>query len=211
MQTRGGIFIRNPYIRYFTDDGAAGAGGDGTGDDENAPKFPANTPVKDMKPEEQAAYHLPQSRKHENRAKSFGEWTPEKIRQLEQERDNLRAKGQTDSEKELDKVREEGRVEVRAELNRVTATHALEKALAGRTADPSALLGLNVAAKFVVNGQVDQDAIAAWVEANSAATTTQQKKNPDLGNGNRGNAGGAGKSVSSGRDLYADRHKKSSN
>lgn len=199
--------FHRPFLRYV--EGEQG-GGDGGGEQQNQePAFPANTPVKDMTPDQQAAYHLHQARKHENRVKSFGEWTPEKIRALEQERDQLKTSGQSDADKAIEAAREEGRTEVRAQLNKVNATHALEKALEGRVPTASALLGLDVT-RFVVNGQVDGDAISKWVDDNSAEAPkgTQQKRNPDNGQGNRGDAGGSGKSVSAGRDLFADRRKK---
>lgn len=198
--------FHRPFLRYI--EGEQGGGdGENVGGDQQ-PAFPANTPVKDMTPEQQAAYWQDKARKHENRVKAFGDLTPEKIRALEQERDQLRSKGQTDSDKEKEALREEGRSEIRAELNRERATNALQKALTGRVPEASALLGLDVT-KFIVNGNVDADAVKAWVEDHSTeATGQQQKKNPDLGGGNRGNGGGAGKGVSVGRDLFADRHKK---
>lgn len=202
MFTRGGIYIRN-----FTDDAPAGGGGDNANDAE--PKFPANTPVKDMTPDQQAAYHQHQARKHENRVKAFGDYTPEKIKQLEQERDALKQGSQTDADNAIEAAREEGRAEVRNVLNKERATTALEKALDGRVPRASALLGLDVS-KFIVNGNVDSDAVKAWVEDNSeeAPTGTPARRNPDLGQGKRGSAGDSKKSVAAGRDLFAERHKR---
>ena len=119
MFTRGGIYIRN-----FTDDAPTGGDGGGNANGEE-PKFPANTPVKDMTPDQQAAYHQHQARKHENRVKAFGEYTPEKIKQLEQERDALRQGSQSDADKAIEAAREEGRTEVRSILNKERATTAL--------------------------------------------------------------------------------------
>lgn len=201
--------FHRPFLRYIEGETGGGEGGDG-GQQNNEPAFPANTPVKDMTPEQQAAYWQDKSRKHENRTKALGDWTPEKIKELEKERDALRSKTQTDTEKELEKARSEGRAEGIAEANKVKATYALEKALVGRVPAASALLGLDVT-KFVVNGQIDDVAVKAWVEEHSeeAPKGGQQKKGPDLGQGGRGNAGGSGKSVAGGRELYAERHKKS--
>lgn len=200
--------FHRPFLRYV--EGEQGGGEGGEGEQNNEPAFPANTPVKDMTPDQQAAYHLHQSRKHENRVKSFGDWTPEKIKQLEQERDQLRQKGQTDLEKELDKAREEGRNEVRTVLNRVQATSALEKALQGRVPDAGALLSLDVT-KFIVNGQIDEEAVKAWVDDHSEEGVKGTKRNPDNGQGRRGSgASETAKTVSAGRDLYAERHKSKS-
>jgi hypothetical protein len=210
MYTRGGIFIRSPFLRFFTDDGTAGGAG-GQEVQNQEPAFPANTPVKDMTPEQQVGYWQDKARKHENRNKALGDWTPEKIKALQDERDALRSQGQTDTEKELEKAREEGRTEVRSVLNRERATSALEKALQGRAPDAGALLSLDVNT-FIVDGKVDDAAVKAWVDDHSEEApkgNQQQRRNPDNGQGNRGNAGGSGKSVAAGRDLFADRRKKS--
>lgn len=201
--------FHRPFLRYVEGEQGGGDGGD-NGGGEQQPAFPANTPVKDMTPEQQAAYWQDKARKHENRVKAFGDLTPEKIRALEQERDQLRSKSQTDSDKEKETLREEGRAEIRAELNRERATNALEKALQGRVPDAAALLGLDITT-FVVNGKVDTDAVTAWVEDHSqeASGESKQKRNPDNGQGRRGSgAGETAKTVSAGRDLFAERHKK---
>lgn len=176
MYTRGGILIRNPFLRFFTDD-TGGGGGDEA-------KFPANTPVKEMTPEQQAAYWQYQSRKHESRVKGFGEWTPDKITALQTENQTLKTSQQSDADKAIDAAKEEGRNEVRAELHKERATTALEKALDGRVPNASALLGLDVT-KFIVDGKVDNAAVKAWVDDNS---TAGGKKNPDLGAGRRDQA-----------------------
>lgn len=162
-----------PFLRYI--EGDQGGGGD--------LGFPANTPVKDMTAEQQAAYNLHQSRRWENRAKSFGDWTPEKIQALQDENQTLKTSHQTDADKAVDAAREEGRNEIRAELNRERATTALEKALAGRVPDAGALLGLDVT-KFITEGKVDTAAVKAWVDDNSEPTTAQ-RRNPDMGQGRR--------------------------
>ena len=168
---------RSLFLRTFDGDGAGAAGG---GSD---PGFPANTPVKDMTAEQQAAYNLHQSRKWENRAKAFGDWTPEKIQAIQDENQTLKTSQQTDADRAVDAAREEGRAEVRAELNRERATNALEKALTGRAPHASALLGLDVT-RFIVNGEVDTAAVTAWVADNSDEPSGQ-KKNIDLGAGRR--------------------------
>ncbi|MDN4616417.1 hypothetical protein P5G50_18370 [Leifsonia sp. F6_8S_P_1B] len=204
MFTRGGILIRNPRLRFITDEeNAGGEGGDtNTGGDTG---FPANTPVKEMTPEQQAAYHLHQSRKHEGRVKAFGEWTPEKIAQLEKDNAELRQKTQTAEQNALDAAREEGRAEIRAQLAAERVNNALARALTGRIPDPSALLDLN-RSQFVKDGAADIDAINAWVDANSTEATAQ-KKGIDLGQGRRGNNEPA-KGVGAGADLFANRKTK---
>lgn len=53
-------------LRFVTQEGEEGGGGDNAGD----LGFPANTPVKDMTPEQQAAYHQHTSRGWEKKAKA---------------------------------------------------------------------------------------------------------------------------------------------
>lgn len=201
-----------PFLRFLmpADDNAGGGGGGNSAGDTQSqtdpPKpedrgYPQGVPVDDMTIEQRAAYHAYHSRKHENRVKAFGDWTPEKIAQVEAENQRLRSASQTDSEKAIEQAREEGRTEVRADFNRYLATHALEKALQGRIPDASALLGLDVT-KFVVNGSVDQTAITAWVEDHSSLTV----KKVDVGGGRRGSGGDEQtKSVAAGRDVYQER------
>lgn len=194
-----------PFIRTFTDDAPAGGG-----ENKDERGYPADTPVKDMTPDQKAAYHEYHARKHENRVKAYGDWTPDKIRALEQERDALKNGSQSDADKAIEAAREEGRNELRSVLNKERATVALEKALQGRVPAPAALLGLDVN-KFIVNGNLDTDAVKAWVEDNSDEAPTAAKKAPDLGQGRRGTTATGQKSVAAGRDLYADRHKKKTN
>jgi hypothetical protein len=179
--------FHRPFLRYFDGDAGAGAG-DGAGNDD--PGFPKDTPVKDMSAEQQAAYWKHQSRRHEARAGAYGGLTPEQVQKLQKDNQDLRSAQQTDADKAIEKAREEGREEGRNEfrpaLFKERATNALQKALSGRVPDAGALLGLDVVSAFVKDGKVDQDAVKAWVEQNSeASSTTTQKKAIDLGQGKR--------------------------
>ncbi len=182
--------------------------GEGAHDDPKPeePKFPANTPVKDMKPEEQAAYWQDKARKHEDRVKAYGDVTPEKLAQLQKEAETLRKKTLTPDEKVIDDAKEAGRAEIRAVLATERVKNALEKALAGRVPDASALLDLD-RSKFVKGDGADLDAIKAWVDEHS--TEQPQKKGaPDLGQGReRGNTT-ADKGVGAGADLFSSKHNK---
>lgn len=187
MFTRGCTF-RSPYLRFFFDGDAGGAGGGGGGDGlgaENAPKFPANTPVKDMKPEEQAAYWQDKARKHEDRVRKYGDMTPEKIAELRQERDDLLTKGQTAEEKAVEEAKEAGRAEIRQELAKERLKSALKDALSGRVPDAGALLELDRSTLVKKDGTVDSEALKTWVEANSTEAGKPGKKAPDLGGGRR--------------------------
>lgn len=206
MHTRGGILIRNPRLMFNApDDTDLGGGGE---NQENAPKFPADTPVKDMTPEQQAAYHQHHARKHEDRVKAYGDWTPAKIAALVKERDELATKGQTAEQKAIEDAKREGRTEVLGQLASERVKNAFEKALTGRTPDASALLDLDRSKFAKDDGTADVEAITAWVGEHSAATGPAPKKPIDLGGGRtRGDNAGASKGVGAGRDLYADRKK----
>jgi hypothetical protein len=146
--------------------------GTGTGDSvptETQPEstgFPANTPVKDMQPAEQAAYYKHQNRKAEDRLRSFGDVTPEKLLELTRERDELLKANQSESEKAIEDAKEQGRAEVRAVLAAERVRSALASALTGRVPDADALLDLDRSV-FVKGDKADTDAIKAWVEKHS--------------------------------------------
>ncbi|WP_405375976.1 MULTISPECIES: hypothetical protein [unclassified Microbacterium] len=169
-----------PYLRFLAPEDEPGGGG---GDD-TTPKFPANTPVKEMNAEQQAAYWQDKARKHEDRVKKYGDLTPEKVAELKQERDDLLAKGQTAEEKAIQEAKEAGRAEIRQELAKERLGSALTKALTGRIADPFALLDMDRSKLVKQDGTVDTDAVTAWVEANSQPTQTS-RQNPALGAGHR--------------------------
>jgi hypothetical protein len=128
--------------------------------------FPAGTPVKDMQPAEQAAYYKHQNRKAEDRLRSFGDITPEKLLELTRERDELLKANQSESEKAIEDAKEQGRAEVRAVLAAERVRSALASALSGRVPDADALLDLDRSV-FVKGDKADTDAIKAWVEKHS--------------------------------------------
>lgn len=133
---------------------------------QDAPAFPANTPVKDMQPAEQAAYYKHQARKHEDRVKAYGDFTPEKLAELTRERDELRQANQSESERAIEEAKEAGRAEVRQLLAAERVRTALASALSGRVPDSDALLDLDRSV-FVKGDKADTDAIKAWVEKHS--------------------------------------------
>jgi len=169
-------------LRFFVpEDDELGAGNQEQ--QEKDPGFPANTPVKDMTVEQQAAYHQFHARKHENRVKAFGSWTPEAIAALEKERNDLKAAGLSDTEKAITEAEERGRAEVRQILAAERVRVALERELDGRIPSASALLDLD-RSKFVKGDGADTDAIKAWVAANSTETKGQtEQRHVRLGQG----------------------------
>jgi len=107
-----------------------------------------------------------------------------------------------DVDKRINDAIEKTRKEEREALALDRATDALDKALTGRTFEPSKLLTLD-RKSFVKDGAVDADAVKDWVEKNS--TDGPKPRSFDRGQGNR-DASANGTSVQAGRDLYDQRH-----
>lgn len=104
----------------------------------------------------------------------------------------------------VEAAREEGRAEVRAVLAAERVSNALTAALTGRALSPNALLDFDKS-RFVKGDGADVEAITEWVNANSTEVKATSEVVPHSGRREPGRKGG---SVSSGRDLYRDRHKK---
>jgi hypothetical protein len=153
-------------------------------DQQEQPAFPANTPVKDMEPAQQAAYYKHQARKHEDRVKAYGDITPEKLAELTRERDELRQANQSESERAIEEAKEAGRAEVRQLLAAERVRTALASALAGRSVEPDALLDLDRSV-FVKGDKADTDAIKAWVKEHSTESKPGKGSGHVPGQGNR--------------------------
>lgn len=145
---------------------------DNEGDDGAGAGFPANTPVKEMTPEQQAAYWQDKARKHEDRVKAFGGKTPEEIAQLQAELDAARSASQSAEEKAIQDAKQEGRSEVLGILANERVTTAIERALQGREVDPATLLTLD-RSQFIDGDKADTAKITAWVNEN-----TKEKSKP---------------------------------
>lgn len=182
-----------PRLRFVTDEENGG------GNDQ--PAFPANTPVAEMSAEQQAAYWRDKARKHEDRVKAFGDYTPDAIAGLVQERDQLRTASQTDQEKAVEEAKEAGRAEVRTVLANERVKVALEKALNGRIPDAGALLDLD-RSQFVNGDAADTAAINAWVNEHSTESTSSAKGLRDLGQGRERGTDAPNKGVNAGRELF---------
>jgi hypothetical protein len=208
MHTRGGIFIRNPRLVFADADGDGSGGGSDSqaASQQQAPAFPANTPVAEMSVEQQAAYWKHQSRQHEGRVKAFGDLTPDAAREALAERDRLKNEKLTADERAVEAAKAEGATPWKTALAYERVNNALERALAGRVPDTAALLELD--RSTFVNADTataNTEAIAAWVAAHSTEPA-QQKKNPPLGQGRERGTDGPSKGSKAGRDLFADRH-----
>jgi len=109
-----------------------------------------------------------------------------------------------DVDKRINEAIEKTRKEEREALALDRATDALDKALTGRTFEPSKLLTLD-RKLFVKDGAVDADAVKDWVEKNSAEGPKQRLFDP--GQGSR-DASANGGSVQAGKDRFEQRHTK---
>lgn len=167
--------------------------------------FPDKTPVKDMSDAQQAAYWRHQSRKHEDRVKSMGDYDT-----LKAERDELKAKHQTADEKALEAAKKEaleaGAASERAKIAPRLVAAEFKSANAGRIpADRlSAILdGLDPTKFLTSDGEVDADKVQQYVDGIAPA---DGKKWPDMGQGKRQQQKAAG--VEAGRALFDARHAK---
>ncbi|MDF2045143.1 hypothetical protein P2P98_03135 [Microbacterium sp. Kw_RZR3] len=152
-------------IRFMADNEGADGAGDGG--------FPADTPVKDMTAEQQAAYWKHQSRKHENRATAYGGLTPDQVQAIKDENEQLRQAGLSDQQRAIDEAKASGRNEVIGLLATERVTTAIERALQGRDVDPAKLLTLD-RSSFIDGDKADTAKITAWVNEN----TTEKKAAP---------------------------------
>lgn len=125
-----------------------------------------------------------QARKHEDRAKA----NAGAARELEQ----LRQQSMTDTEKAVATAKAEGRAEAMREIAAARVEDAVRVAAAGRSVDLDALIeGLDKARFVNGEGEVDRDAIQAWVDRIAPAPEPDDDPNryvaPDLGQGVRSN------------------------
>lgn len=154
-------------IRFITDD---------QGNEIGDPAFPANTPVKEMTPEQQVAYWQDKARKHEDRVKAYGGKTPEEITQMQADLDAAGTASQSAEEKAIEEAKQAGRTEVIGILANERVTTAIERALQGRDVDPATLLTLD-RSQFVDGDKADMAKITAWVTENT-------KEKPKVGGAN---------------------------
>lgn len=156
----------NPYLVFNTDNDGGGGSGTPTppaGDEDKGkqePSFPADTALKDMTADQQAAYWKHQARKHENRVKEYGSLTPEQARKAAEDAEEARKKSLSDS----DRAKEEATNAANTASAKREAETALKVALRGRVIDGEAAFNRP---DFVKDGAADVGAILAWVDDNS--------------------------------------------
>lgn len=175
-------------------DGAPAAAAEGAA----APEFPANTAVNDMEPAQQAAYWKHHARKHEDRAKAYGDVTPEQLTKLQADaaahQQALDAK-KPDDVKAIEKAREEGRAEARRENAPRLVGAEIKAVSAGRI--PAAALAtlisnLNHENFLTDKGEVSTDKVTELVNSIAPEGDGKQKF-PNLGQGKRDQVQGSKK------------------
>lgn len=174
---------------------AASRYGDSKSDDLG---YPADTPLAEMEPEQQAAYWRSMARKHEQRAKQAADYD-----QVKAERDELKQATQTDVERQITEATAKVRAETAQQFSERLAAAEFRAALAGRVnrdAATAIIEGINLTKFLASDGEVDTDMVSEHVKALLGV-----RQQPDMGQGNRGPSGSA-KSVAAGRDLYERHH-----
>lgn len=115
------------------------------------------------------------SRKNEQNAKANA--------QAAKELDEIKKSQLTDQEKLIEQTREETAKAIRTEYATKLVDAELKAQLNGRVLDGGAILSFDKSSFVTDDGNIDSEAIQAWVEANSKTTEIPV---PDLGQGNRG-------------------------
>lgn len=192
-----------------------GDGDDGEGDDGgpavNEHGYPDQTPVKDMAEAHQLAYWRHHAKKHEARAKSYGDYDA-----IKAERDQLKAAGKTPDQKAADQALAEAEARGNAAALAAIAPRLVaaefKAAGAGKIADAqlTALISGVHAPNFLTDsGEVDADKVTQYLAPFMPTGDGDEKKKwPDMGQGRRQQSKTTG--VSAGADLHAARHSKKS-
>jgi hypothetical protein len=190
-------------------DGGKPADKGGKAGDEGDKGFPANTPVTDMKPEEQAAYHRFHGRKHEQRAAEYrqavGGKSAAEVKAELDELARLRQKDMTPDQRAIEDAKASTRQEVMAEAGAKAAKTALQLALRHLpVADRDASIEiLNMSSFLTESGEVDTDKVIAAAERIAPARGTG--RNYDIGGGSRGGSGGKS-GVQAGAAMFHETH-----
>lgn len=128
--------------------------------------FPAQTPVTEMAPEQQAAYWKHHSRKHESAVKAYEGRTPQQIAELESELNALKAERMSAEEKAITEAVSQATQATRAEVEKEWQSKyhtARLEAIAGQVLTDKdqleSFMSVVDTAKFVKDGDIDTDAL----------------------------------------------------
>ena len=119
------------------------------------------------------------SRKNEQQAKANA--------QAAKELDELKKSQLSDTERLIESTKEETRLAVRMEFAEKLVDAELKSSLSGRALDAEALFSFDKLSFITDDGNVDSEAMQAWVDAHSTKTDAPK---PDLGQGARGSTSG---------------------
>lgn len=106
--------------------------------------------------------------------------------QAQRELDEMRKQNLTDQERAIEEAKDSERKAVRMEFAEKLVDAELKSQLKDRALAGDAVFGFDKAQFLTEDGDVDSEAIVAWVEAHSSATGTAK---PDLAQGARGQKG----------------------
>lgn len=141
--------------------------------EETSEVLDAESPEKDVNAELEKWKSM--SRKNEAQAKANAE--------AAKELEALKKASLSDQERLIESTREETRQAVRLEFAGKLVDAELKSALNGKTLEGNAVLDFNKSAFIDDSGDIDTEAIQAWVEAHTKSAETVL---PDLGQGVRG-------------------------
>lgn len=185
----------------------------GTTSGESAKGFPANTPVADMTPEQQAAYHLHQSRKHEDRAKGWQSAFPGKtaaeIKAIVDAAEANRRNTLTLDEKTIEDAKNQAREEATREYGPKSVRAAFDLLLGDMPEqernDEIDLLDLS---KFLKeNGDVDTAKVRQFAQKIAPPVKDEGTQRRNYGQGKHTHGQSSG--MAAGADMYAASRNKS--
>lgn len=214
LGTAPASIYHRPFLRYFAPvDGDGGAGGDG-----KEFKAPASQEELDRIVNGAVARTHKQYEGHNEMKEKAGKWDAHEAAEAEKSKPKPKSDDKSEglSEEDVEKRIQE-RIDAREkekdlELAIERVTDRLEKALDGRTYSASKLFSLDRKQLVAEDGKsVNEKALTDWVKDNSkeldAVDTRTRRRLPGQGERDSNVSGG---SVSAGRDLYDENHKKKS-
>ncbi|WP_311208732.1 MULTISPECIES: hypothetical protein [unclassified Aeromicrobium] len=183
--------------------GSGGSGGDAGGSDDGVDLgFPKDTPIKEMSAEQQAAYWKHLAQKHERawQSKSLVDMTPDEVKALREENEELKRKTMSDSEKAIADARAEGERagrEAAAAEGKNNTLKLVDGYIDGflniqgakREDHKDFLESLDLSKFITAEGDIDTDRVANVIGGALGNRPGTTQRWPDMGQGHRG--GGA--------------------
>lgn len=171
--------------------------------------FPKDTPVAEMKVEEQAAYWKHQSRKHEQTWKGIvGDRKVDDVKNDLTEMERIRQEKLTPSEKAIEEAEQRGRSAATTESLKTAAKAILKAHLEGSGKSEQDIKDLMTpvdVTAFIENGDIDTGRLSEFAKKIAPADTGTGGRR-DFGGGRRETHTGSG--VSAGQQRYQERHGK---